>query len=120
MTWRCKKQNVARSSAETEYRAMAHTTCEFMWIQSLLSEMGAIYKLIVMYCDNQAAMYSINNPVFHKRTKHIEVFHERTKHIEVECHFIRDMVMRHRIVTPFVTLRYLHESLIQKEFFKFV
>ena len=44
---------------------MAHTTCELMWIQSLLSKMGVIYnKSMVMYCDNQAAMYIVNNPAF--------------------------------------------------------
>ena len=59
---------------------------ELIWIQSLHCEMGAIYnKPMVMYYDNQTAMYIVNNLVFH----------ERTKHIEADCHFIRDIVMRH-------------------------
>jgi len=95
VTWRHKKQNVvARFSAEAEYRAMTHTTCELICIQSLFSEMGVIYnKPMVMYCDNWATMYITNNLVFY----------ERTKHIKVKCHFIRDMVMTHRIVTSSVT-----------------
>lgn len=41
--WRSKKQNVvSRSSAEAEYRAMAHTACEMMWVRSLLQEMSFI------------------------------------------------------------------------------
>lgn len=41
VTWRSKKQNiVAQSSAEAEYHAMAHTSCEMLWIQSLLRDMG--------------------------------------------------------------------------------
>ena len=66
VTWRCKKQNVvARSSAEAEYKVMTHTACKLMWIQSLLCEMSIIYKKArVIYCDNQAAMYIINNHVF--------------------------------------------------------
>jgi len=36
VTWRCKEHNVvARSSAEAEYLAMAHTIYELTWIQSL-------------------------------------------------------------------------------------
>ncbi|XP_070022657.1 uncharacterized mitochondrial protein AtMg00810-like [Nicotiana sylvestris] len=41
VSWRSKKQNVvSRSNAESEYRAMAQTTCEVMWIHHLLTEIG--------------------------------------------------------------------------------
>lgn len=94
VTWRSKKQNVvARSSAEAEYRAMAHTACEMMWVRSLLQEMSFIMSgPMRMYCDNKAAIYISSNPVFH----------ERTKHIEVDCHFIRDMVLSKQITTSYV------------------
>ena len=46
-----------------------------------------------MYYDNQVVMYIVNNPVFH----------EQMKYIEVDCHFIRDIVMTHRIISSFVT-----------------
>ena len=72
---------MARSSTEAEYRAMAHTACELIWVHSLIAEFGFQHdKSIPMYYDNQAAIFTTNNPVFH----------ERTKHIEVDCHFIRD------------------------------
>lgn len=72
---------------------MTHTTCELLWISSLLTDMGIpIQHPIPMYCDNKAATFIANNPAFH----------ECTKHIEVDCHFIRDAVMRGQICTPFL------------------
>ncbi|XP_043818233.1 uncharacterized mitochondrial protein AtMg00810-like [Manihot esculenta] len=41
VSWKSKKQNViSRSSAEPEYRAMAQSTCEILWINQLLKEVG--------------------------------------------------------------------------------
>ena len=62
---------------------------------SLLRELNVSYsKPMVMYCDNQSAIYIANN----------SVFHEQTKHIEVDCHFIRDAVLLGKIVTPHTML----------------
>jgi hypothetical protein len=94
VTWKSKKQNIiVRSSAETEYRAMASTTSELIWIKQLLVELG-IYtrEPMKMYFDNQAARHIASNPVFHKQTKHIEV----------DCHFIREKIQEKEIETPFV------------------
>jgi Reverse transcriptase (RNA-dependent DNA polymerase) len=94
VTWKSKKQNiVARSSAEAEYRAMTSTTSELIWIKQLLSDMKIEHtKTMQMYCDNQAARHIASNPVFH----------ERTKHIEVDCHFVGEKVQSSEIETPFV------------------
>ena len=71
---------------------MAQTACEMMWIKSLLLELGfPIETPMSMHCDNQTAIFIVNNPIFH----------ERTKHIEVNCHYVRDMVMRGVISTPY-------------------
>ncbi|KAL0367946.1 UNVERIFIED_CONTAM: Retrovirus-related Pol polyprotein from transposon RE2 [Sesamum calycinum] len=93
MTWRSKKQTaVARSSAEAEYRAMAHTSSEILWLKNLLKELGFMYDdPVPMHCDNQAAIHIANN----------HIFHERTKHIEVDCHIVREAVMSQKICTPF-------------------
>lgn len=96
ISWKSKKQNVvARSSAEAEYRAMATTTCELVWIKQLLQELkfGNIQQM-KLRCDNQAALHIASNPVFH----------ERTKHIEIDCHFARENVISKEIITDSVTL----------------
>jgi hypothetical protein len=83
-TWKSKKQNVvARSSAEAEYRAMTSTTRELTWIKQLLTDMHfTTTSPMKLFCDNQAARHITSNPVFHARTKHIEV----------DCHFIRERI----------------------------
>jgi hypothetical protein len=94
VTWKSKKQNVVvRSSAEAEYRAMASTTSKMIWIKQLLADLNIItHSPMKMFCDNQAACHIASNPVFH----------ERTKHIEVDCHFIREKLQAKEIETPYV------------------
>ena len=94
VSWKSKKQIVvARSSAESEYRAMTHATSELLWIKYFLEELGYSHpNSMELFCDNQAAIHITNNPVFH----------ERTKHIEVDCHFVRAKVESKEISTPFV------------------
>ncbi|KAI3441040.1 Protein kinase domain-containing protein [Psidium guajava] len=89
VSWKSKKQDVvARSSCEAEYRSMASTTAEIMWLQQLLTEIGySIDCPSKLWCDNQSALHIRDNPVFH----------ERTKHIEVDCHFVRDALLRNVI-----------------------
>jgi hypothetical protein len=97
VSWRSKKQNVvSRSSAESEYRAMAQTTCELIWLRNLLGEIGfSQSKPMNLWCDNEAAIHIANNPVFH----------ERTKHIEVDCHFTREKLEDGSITTPHIRTR---------------
>ena len=69
VTWRSKKQNVvAKSSAEVEFRAIAHGICEALWIKRLLEELKIINLLPMrLYCDNKAAIAIAHNPVLHDR-----------------------------------------------------
>ena len=63
---------------------MASTTYEITWTVRLLEELGVTdLKLVVLHCDNQSALHIAKNPIFH----------ERTKHIEIDCHFTIDKVL---------------------------
>ncbi|KAL0322188.1 UNVERIFIED_CONTAM: Retrovirus-related Pol polyprotein from transposon RE1 [Sesamum calycinum] len=82
ISWKTKKQTtVARSTAEAEYRSLGTTVCELQWLSYLLSDFHiSVPRPIPVYCDNQAAIHIVANPVFH----------ERTKHLEIDCHLVRD------------------------------
>ena len=72
---------------------MTLTTCEPIWLKQLLQELKfcKIGHMTLIY-DNQAALHIASNPVFH----------ERTKHIEIDCHFIREKIVSKEIITQFV------------------
>ncbi|KAL8138895.1 hypothetical protein V2J09_004896 [Rumex salicifolius] len=75
VSWRSKKQDVvARSTAEAEYRAMAVSLCELIWVRSMLSELRLFRRdSLQLWCDNKSAINIANNPVQHDRTKHVEI-----------------------------------------------
>jgi len=72
---------------------MAHTTCEMMWLKYLMIELdfkqsGSMH----MHWDNQSALYIAQNPIFHKRTNHIEN----------DCHLVR-YTWTKKVISPLFT-----------------
>ncbi|KAF5443609.1 hypothetical protein F2P56_036153 [Juglans regia] len=84
ISWSAKKQNtISRSSSEAEYRAMASTTAEITWISFLLRDLGVTLPAApILFCDNLSALHMTANPVFHARSKHIEI----------DYHYVRERV----------------------------
>src|SRR6266508_282176 len=75
VSWRSKKQQVvSRSTTETEYRAMAVSLSEILWIKNVLSELKLIVATpIQLWCDNRSAINIANNHVQHDKTKHVKI-----------------------------------------------
>jgi histone deacetylase 1/2 len=97
ISWSARKQStVSRSSTEAEYKAVANATAEVIWIQTLLYELGIqAPKKAKLWCDNIGAKYLSANPVFHARTKHIEV----------DYHFVRERVARRLLDIEYISTK---------------
>jgi histone deacetylase 1/2 len=95
IAWSARKQaTVSRSSTESEYKALADATAELIWIQSVLQEIGIkLDRPPVLWCDNLGVTYLSSNPVFHARTKHIEV----------GFHFVRERVAKKLLRIQFIS-----------------
>nr|GEX48900.1 putative ribonuclease H-like domain-containing protein [Tanacetum cinerariifolium] len=81
ISWQCKKQTiVATSTTEAEYVAAASCCGQVLWILNQLLDYGYNFMNTKIYIDNNSDICIVKNPVYHSKTKHIEIRH----------HFIRD------------------------------
>ena len=85
VTWSSKKQpTVSRSSAEAEFKSLATTTAEILWLKSLLGELKSTgNRTPVIWCDNLSAVFLSANPVQNSQTKHMEL----------DLYFVREKVI---------------------------
>ena len=95
ITWFAKKQStISRSSTKAEYRALASTAAKLYWIRMLLRDLGIFLSTPpLLWCDNVSALAIASNPVFHARTKHIEV----------DYHFVHEKVLRKNLMVKFIS-----------------
>ena len=88
-----KQPTVALSSTEAEYRGATVATCEAIWLKRQLKDVKVeVSDLMTIYCDNLSNIQLAKNPVFHARTKHIEVHY----------HFIREHVLSGEVELQYV------------------
>jgi hypothetical protein len=87
LAWQSKLQlMVATSSLESEYMAMYAGISEMIWIRGIIKEIGLFEDLIdsptPFLVDSQSAKDLASNPVYHKRSKHIDIkFHWLRQHV---------------------------------------
>jgi hypothetical protein len=86
VSWCSRKPiSVALSTTEAEYLVLSVVVCEAVWICKLLTDLFDLeMDSTIIHCDNQSCVKFSENPVFH----------DKSKHIEIKYHYIRDMVQR--------------------------
>jgi hypothetical protein len=86
ISWQSRKQSsIALSTTKVEYIAACSARCEAISLRKLLIGLFDLeMEAITILCDNQSCIKMTENPVFH----------DRSKHIEIHYHYIRDMVQR--------------------------
>ena len=76
---------MALSTAEAEYVTACSSSCEAVWLRKILSDLFDLrMDATCIHCDNQSWMMLLENPLFH----------DKSKHIEIKYHYIRDMSAR--------------------------
>eukprot|EP00253_Pinus_taeda_P001829 PITA_01829 len=89
-----KQQSVALSSTEAEYMVASLASCEAIWLHKMLFGLfGQALRPSVTYCDNRSCIKLTENPVFH----------DRSKHIEIKYHFIRDYVQKGAVKLEYIS-----------------
>nr|GEZ81510.1 hypothetical protein [Tanacetum cinerariifolium] len=81
ISWQCKKQTIiVNFTTEAEYVATANCCGQVLWIQNQMLDYGFNLMNTNIYINNESTICIVKNPIFHSKTKHIEIRH----------HFIRD------------------------------
>ena len=95
ISWFSEKQsNVSLSTTEVEYIAACSASCETIWLWKLMSSLfDTELDTTVILCDNQSFIEMTKNPLFH----------DKSKHIEIQYFYIRDMVQKEAIKLQYVS-----------------
>jgi hypothetical protein len=101
-----KQRTIALSSCESEYMALSEACKEAIYLQNLLRDImkPSDSTPICLYSDSQSSIKLAANPLYHKRTKHIDVRH----------HFVRDCVYHNKVKLDYVSTSNMPADLLTK------
>ena len=106
VSWKTKKQNsIALSSVEVEYMAMCQAAKEAVWLTGFLEDLGIDLEAPpVIFGDNQGALALAQNPVFHPRSKHIDIHY----------HYTRKLVLSQQITIKYIPTNVMLANVLTK------
>jgi len=110
VTWESRKQRtVALSSTKAEYMALSEATKEALYLTRFVKDLGFDrLSRVCILCDNNGARKLAENPVFHGRTKHIDVRH----------HFVREVLNRGELSVEFTPTSEMAADVLTKSLSK--
>jgi hypothetical protein len=106
VSWKSKQQTcVALSSTEAEYMALCQASKEAVWMVDFLGNLGvSVSGPMVVNADNQASIALAKNPVFH----------DRSKHIDIQYHYTRDLVKQEKIQLNYIPTQDMLADILTK------
>jgi hypothetical protein len=95
ISWKSrKKSSISLSTTEVEYITACSTSCETIWLRKLLTDLFDLeMRATLILCDNQSCIKMTKNPLFH----------DRSKHIEIHYHYIHDMLQRGALKLQYIS-----------------
>ncbi|KAM6543569.1 hypothetical protein CsatB_008016 [Cannabis sativa] len=88
ISWKSNLQRVVvLSSTEAEFMVATEAIKEAIWLKGLIKELVFRSDDITGHCNNQSALHLMKNPMFH----------DRSKHIDIKLYFIRDIIAKKEI-----------------------
>lgn len=107
-SWECKKQpTVALSSTEAEYMALSSASKELVYLRNLIADIGFasfVSNPIVLYGDNLSAQQLVKNPIYHARSKHIDI----------KVHFVREIYEKNYLKLKYISTNQMIADILTK------
>jgi hypothetical protein len=96
ISWQSRKQsNIALSTTEAKYIVVCSASCEAIWLHNSLTGLFDLeMEETTILCDNQSYIKMTENPIFH----------DKSKHIEIQYNYICDMVQRGSIKLQYISM----------------